>query len=95
MAHLIESSGSRYQLSREEEIRGSVFNSEQKMVLQNQSADIVDQLLTLKFDPLNPTGFALEQAHLQGQLDFVRYLRNNSDSMELILSDLIKQNREL
>lgn len=89
MAKRIDSSLSKWELSAEEILRGSILHQEQKLWLQNERANICEQLLTLKIDPLNPMQIALEQAHLQGQLDFCTYLFNTAEISESEIKRLI------
>lgn len=64
----------RWTLNREETVYGSVLSPEQVYMLQNDRANIAEQLLALKFDPLNPTESALAREFLQGQLSIVSFI---------------------
>jgi len=68
MASLGNSTFTRYNLSVQEILQGTVLSPQQIQVIQNECADIADQLINLTFDPINPTQVALDQAYLKGQL---------------------------
>lgn len=77
-----------YQLTAEEELRGSVLNLEQKWVLQNQMSAAALEKNALEFDEHSPILFAQQEASLKGQIEAFEYLLNLSDSAELELTRL-------
>jgi hypothetical protein len=64
----------RYELSEAEELTAAMYSYSTFVWLKNQQATIAEQKLALKFDPLNPTKFAQEEAYLAGQLDLISYI---------------------
>jgi len=74
-----------WSLSDQEIISGSVLSFTQKQVIQNQRAQVAEQILGLVFDPLNPVQFAQDDAHLKGQLAAFNYLLLLSDESETAL----------
>lgn len=60
-----------FNLTPEEEAVGSVFHPLQAAVLQNRRADIAQNILNLRFDPLNPQQFGLDRAMLEGQMSIL------------------------
>jgi len=77
-----------WSLSEQEVLSGSVLSFPQKQVIQNQRAQIAEQILALTFDPLNPVQFAQDDAHLKGQLSALNYLLLLSDESESALKAL-------
>ena len=75
---LAESKYIRYELSEEEILQGSILSPQQEMVIQNQISDLADRIINLRFDPLNPVQFGLEQADAQGQIIALSYLLDSS-----------------
>ena len=82
MAQLVCNSFSRYTLTDQEELSGSIFSAEQKYVLQNLLAEYSERKLNLMFDSDNPTIFAQQEAELTGQTHIIRYLIDKSDNAE-------------
>jgi arginine deiminase len=91
MASQISNSFTTYKLSVEEELNGQVLNLSQKMVLQNELANISENLLNLVFDPLNPTKFAQDHAFLSGQRTVINYMLDRAQSAEAELKNLAQQ----
>lgn len=73
MAELVPHSFNRYQLTPRESLESLILTPLQKMGIQNQIAQISDELLTLDFDPEKPKTFVQDQAYKRGQLEILRY----------------------
>lgn len=82
MSTLEVTSFSRYLLSEQESISGSILNSQQKMVIQNIIADIAEEKLALIFDPTNPSRFMQQEADLAGKLSILKFILENSKAYE-------------
>lgn len=91
MARIIPGEFTHWELTDEEQLRGSILNGEQKQFFQNERCRIATQLLALKLDPLNPLAAVQEQAHLQGQLDFCAWMLSTSEIAEKSLMETIRQ----
>lgn len=74
MTPKITSSFLSFNLSPEDAKQGSTFNLQQKAVIQNIIADLAEEKITLKFDPLNPLAFQQREAELAGQIGILKYL---------------------
>jgi hypothetical protein len=81
-----------YELSKREQLEGSVLSLPQKMVLQNELAMIANNRINLDFDPTNPTRFAQDEAMLKGQMSIIRVMLLRSDEAELSLKQLAQDN---
>lgn len=75
-----------WKLTNQEILQGSVLNFSQKQLLQNDLAQVADQILALDFNPQNPTKFAQDDAHLKGQMAAIRYMLIRSDESENALN---------
>ena len=73
-----------YQLTDDEEIRGSILMYEQKMVIQNKLSEAALAKSVLKLDPEHPLPYAQQEAFLAGQIEILEYQLDNSDSMEML-----------
>lgn len=73
-------------LSEENILHGSILQSLQQQVIQNEIATIIEQILALVYEPLNPLEFVKQDAFLKGQLQTLTYLLDKSDgaAMELV-----------
>ena len=71
-----------YALTAEEKKAGSVFNYNQKAVIQNIIADIAEEKIRLKYDPNNPLEFQQREAELAGQIGILQYLLNLEASIQ-------------
>lgn len=69
----------RFNLTEEERISGSILTIQQQQVIQNQIAQVAEERLALSFDPLNPVKFAQQDAELKGQIGALKYLLAVSD----------------
>jgi hypothetical protein len=87
MASIEPGTFTRYSLTEQEIISGSVLSAMQKMMIQNECADIADQILGLQFDPRNSVKFAQDEAFLKGQLSVLRVLLIRSQETESKLSN--------
>ncbi len=63
-----------FTLNRRDSIECNVLTEIQLMGINNKRVDIAKQILTLTYDPLNPTDFGLQQSFLRGQLDVLTWL---------------------
>jgi len=63
-----------YILSPEEIKAGSIFNLQQKAVIQNLIAASAEEKLALTFDPNNPQQFIQTEAELHGKIGILKYL---------------------
>jgi len=81
-------------LSTQEEAQGSIFSTSQKQVLQNELSIAAQQILSLKFDPLNPIAIALDQAALQARVEFLQFILTRSDESELHLRRLAQSDSD-
>ena len=88
MGQLIANSFSRYTLTDEEEINGTLLSIEQIYVLQNQIADISEQILALEFNPQEPQQFMQNEAFLRGQLTFARFRLEASETIRSSLKEI-------
>jgi hypothetical protein len=79
-----------YDLTEQDAIQGACISGLQKQVIQNRVASLARQLLQLKFNPLNPTEIALEQAAIQGRLDGLQEILEQSAEAENVLKQLAK-----
>jgi hypothetical protein len=70
-----------YELTLQERAAGSTLSEEQKLMLQNDIAEIAMHKLSLRFDPALPMDFAQKEAELQGQILILQYLIARSNSL--------------
>lgn len=88
MANLTIGTFTHWNLSSAEILQGSILSSQQKQVLQNELAQIAEQIVNLEFDASNPVAFAQNDAHLKGQMSIIRFLLLRSDESEQQLKNL-------
>ena len=74
MSHILPSTFTRYSLTPEEQYSGQQLTSGNLQVIQNLICDAAEERLGIKFDPLNPLGFAQREAELQGQIGILKLL---------------------
>jgi len=84
-----------WKLSSQEETQGSIFSQLQKQVLQNELSVAAEQIISLKFDPLNPVAIALDQAALQARVEFLQFILSRSEESELHLRRLATGDADL
>jgi hypothetical protein len=77
-----------FKLSQEETLQGSVLNFNQKAVIQNQIADVCEQILGLSYNPSEPLKFVQQDAELKGQLAILRFILLRSEESENQLKSL-------
>jgi len=82
MATLIPNNFSSYELTAEEELIGQTLNFQQKAVLQNKLAGIVQEKLTLTLDVSAPAKFTQDEAYLRGQMDVITWLLDTALAVE-------------
>lgn len=80
-----------FDLTREDTLRGSVLNLDQRQLLQNDLAQIADSRLNLDYDPESPLKFTQNEAFLKGQMSIIRVMLLRSDESELQLQNLHHQ----
>ena len=86
MAHLIPCSFSRYRLTPEEEVTGTLLSAEQTYVIQNKLVEISEQILALDYQASSPSDFLQNEAFLKGQLAFARFLLESSETIRANLN---------
>lgn len=74
MATIQPTSLTRWELTPQEFRSGVSLSLSQKQVIQNDVADISEQLLSLSFNPSNPQQFLQDDSFLKGQLAFAKLL---------------------
>jgi hypothetical protein len=77
--NLLPSLFSRYSLSEQEQLEGSILSPNQQAVLQNLLADMVEEKVLLKFDPASIQQFQQREAELQGQIGIIKFILATSD----------------
>lgn len=87
MATRVETSFSRFSLTEEEQLNGSIFTPEQLYVLQNRLADAAEEKLALIFDPSNPSAFIQAEAESQGKIRLLQDLILTSNEATQIRTD--------
>lgn len=68
----------RHALTHTEHMQGSVLSYLQIQVLQNERADIADQLINLEYEGESPIEFAKQHAFKRGQLTILNHLLEKS-----------------
>jgi hypothetical protein len=86
-----ENAFTEYKLSQEEITQGTILSYQQKMVIQNLRSQAAQQLLGIRFDPLNPTEAALEHASLSGMMTAFATIIENSDNAVRLLAERAAQ----
>lgn len=84
---------SRFNLTEEEILQGRILNLYQKQVIQNELADIADQLLALDYDPTNNLKWIQDNAFLKGQLGLFRQMLEASEAAETALLNSVQNTR--
>ncbi len=83
MAHLdLNNPFQSWVLTPEELLAGSALALTQRQVIQNQISQLSLQKNALKFDTVNPAGYAQQEAYLRGQIDALTYLLRVSEEAE-------------
>lgn len=77
-----------YSLTNKEELAGQILTIDQKNYIQNQRAQIAEQILAQVFTPDKPLEFVQQDAFLKGQLSVYTTLIDASDQCERELVDL-------
>lgn len=88
MSKIIPGTFTRYELTEVEMLNGTILNEMQLQRLRNHLADIADQILLLEFDSESPKKFMQDDAHLKGQLGFIRFLIDSSEEATKALQEL-------
>ena len=94
MAEQLPNRFSSFALTAEEELRGSVYSTEQKWVLQNKLAETAMIKTALTYDPEHPLLFAQEEAGHAAELLFIEYLLDTSDAAEQAIMELRNPNED-
>lgn len=68
----------RHALTHAEHLQGSVLTFLQMQVVQNERADIADQLINLEYEGESPIEFAKQHAFKKGQLSILNHLLEKS-----------------
>lgn len=90
MTTQISSTFTRYSLTDQESLSGSILHLEQKLVIQNFISEIAEQKLALIPDPNNYPAFIQQEAHMAGQIAAYKYLLDSSLASEQILLENAK-----
>lgn len=88
MAQLIQSTFTRYKLTKEEQQSGQQLTSSNIHVMQNLMCDAAEERLSIKFDPANPLSFAQREAELQGQIGILKMLIELATSSNSFITSL-------
>ena len=85
MAKLIQGTFTQYELSQREQLAGMILTTDQQNYLQNELAQVANQLVNLDFDPESPLKFAQSEAFLRGQMSVYRVMldRSNESAQQL------------
>lgn len=95
MAHLMANDFSSFSVTVEEEIAGRMLTTAQIWNIQNQLSEAANKRINTRMDPLNPFLKALEEASLDGEINILRRLLNESKEAITISSDNAKQAAEV
>lgn len=82
MAAILPTSLTKYSLSEAEYKAGSMFTLAQHQVIQNLIAEASEEKVALKYDPNNPVLFAQREAELQGKIGILKFLLENSVTLQ-------------
>lgn len=85
------SSLQKFNLSDKETLSSQVLTTLQKQGIQNEIANIAEQLLNLVYNPQNPMEFVQNDAFLKGQKAFAQSLLDKSNATEELLNELAQQ----
>ena len=91
MAKIAVGTFTHYDLEVSEILSGSILNSMQKAVLQNELATIAEQRCAIDYDPKDPVKFAQDESFLKGQMSIIRVMLLRSDESEIQLQSLSRQ----
>jgi len=69
-------------------LQGQIFSELQKQVIQNEIAQIAEQIISLNFDPTNPHKFVQDDSFLKGQIQVLQYLLTRSEEAKETLKQL-------
>lgn len=94
MANLIPTALTKYELTEQEELQGSILTELQRCKLQNLKADIAQNRLNLEFDVTNTLKFAQDEALLKGQLQIIDLLMYAHEEALIVLSNQQQFNQE-
>lgn len=72
-------------------LESKIFNPIQLIGLQNQRAEIANQLIRLNYEPNNHIDFALQQSFLRGQLELLDFLLESSGISSQELLNLVQR----
>ena len=86
----IISSFTRFQLTEEQTLQGSILSANQAVVIQNQISEIAEEKLNLEFTPNDPLSFAQQEAYLKGKLDILMWVLAASDAAQ---AEVLSRNR--
>ena len=89
MSKIIPNSFTAYDLSDQETLQGSIYNYEQKAVLQNLLSTYAEEKIALDYDPDNKEQFLQQEASLKSKIELLQYLLDASDAAESALAGLI------
>ncbi len=79
---LIPNLFTKYELSPEETISGSILTTLNRACIQNLIADYAADKVSLKFDSTAPQIFVQQEAELQGKILILQHLLDLSDAAE-------------
>lgn len=82
MAQVGQSKFTKYSLSKDEEISGSILNMNQEFVLQNLLVSFAEQLLDLEIDTDKPLEYVKQKSHCQGIIHILQYLLDTSATLK-------------
>jgi len=82
-----------HKLAELETLNGSLLTPLQRQVIQNNIADVAEQIINLTYNPNNPVQFAQDDAHLKGQLAAFRFLLIRAEESELQLRILARNSQ--
>lgn len=70
-----------YDLDEKETVAGTVVSHYQWGLFKTRQARLAEQLLNLKIDPLNPLNAVQQQSYLQGGIDTIQMILDESEEM--------------
>lgn len=88
MSYMIPSPFTFVHMDEMEKLSGYALTQVHEDVIQNDLAEIAQQLLTLSFDAEHPTKFLQEQAYLKGQLEMLQNMLARSKEAQKLLVDV-------
>ena len=74
MSKLIPNSFTAYDLTDDEVLQGSIFNTLQLQVLHNHLASYAEEKIALDYDPSNKERFLQDEASLKAKIEILNYL---------------------